>query len=168
MLRPIPTLAPVTILQYPVRSNRSREMSGMGAFMERGVDLPDGRVVDPTGRGGVRGRPSSGANVGVSFLELPLDAAAVDGVEKADPFDDFANRLLGARRVGSAPGSSMARGLIGLMKNGRYSGEALIKCTASRDFTCANTSSMFVTRRQTCLGPPTSFVFLGMTSCRPA
>src|SRR6266566_5852978 len=104
MLRPIPTLAPVTILQYPVRSNRSLEMSGMGAFMERGVNLPDGRVVDPAGRGGVRGRPSSGADVGVSFLELPLDGVAVDGVEKADPFDDFANRLLGARRVGTRAG----------------------------------------------------------------
>ena len=60
--------------------------SGIGAFMERGVDLPDGRVVDPAGRGGVRGRPSSGANVGMTFLELALDAVAVDGVEKADPF----------------------------------------------------------------------------------
>src|SRR6266404_4195648 len=112
MLRPIPRLAPVTILQYPVRSNRSREMSGMGAFMEGGVDLPDARVVDPAGRGGVRGRPSSGANVGVSLLELPLDAVAVDGVEKADPLDDFANRLLGARRIGIHAGSSMSRGLI--------------------------------------------------------
>jgi hypothetical protein len=76
----------------------------MGAFIERGVDLSDGRAVDSAGRVGVRGRPSSGANVGVPFLKFPLDAVAIDGVEKADPFDDFANRLLNTRRVGDRVG----------------------------------------------------------------
>ena len=105
----------------------------------------------------------------MSFLKLPLDAIAVDGVKKADRFDDFANRFLGVCGVfPPASGSSIARGLIGLMKYGRYSGDSLIKCTPATDFTCANTSSMLVTRRQTCLGPPTSFVFLGVISWRPA
>ena len=142
-------------------------MSGMGAFIERRLNLADG-IVDPGGRSGVRGRPSAGINVGVSFFELPLDAVAVDGVKKADPLNHSQIASLAPAVSRSAPGSSIARGLIGLMKNGRYSGESLIKCTPSRDFTCANTSSMFVTRRQTCLGPPTSFVLLGVISCRPA
>ena len=72
----------------------------MGAFMERGVDSARWAVVDLAGRA----RSSRGPNAGVSFLELPLDAVAVDSVEKADPFDDFANRLLGARRAGVRAG----------------------------------------------------------------
>ncbi len=66
-------------------------MSGMSAFIECGLDLPD-EVVDPVARNSRRSL--RGANVGVSFLELPLDAVTVDGVEKADPFDDLGNLLL--------------------------------------------------------------------------
>ena len=71
----------------------------MDAFMGCGVDFSDGWVVDSAGNGGVRGRPSYGANVGVSFLELPLDTVAVDSVEKTDLFDNLANRLLSTRRA---------------------------------------------------------------------
>ena len=105
-----------------------------------------GGVADPAGRGGVRGRPSAGANVGVAFLELPLDAVAIDGVEKANPLDNFANRLPGARRDFGAS----------------------IEQTFPHFKNVGFARSMLVTRRQTWLGPPTSFVFLGVTSCQPA
>jgi hypothetical protein len=42
---------------------------------------------------------SRGANVSMSLLKLPLDAVAVDRVKKADPLDDFANRLPNLRAV---------------------------------------------------------------------
>jgi hypothetical protein len=38
-------------------------MSGMGAFMEGGVDLPDARIVDPAGRGGVRDLQETNAHI---------------------------------------------------------------------------------------------------------
>ena len=95
--------------------------------MERGVDCQMGRVIDPAGHGGVRGRPSCGANVSVSFLELPLDpAVAIDGIKKKQLHLTISQiASLAPAVLGFAPGSSMARGLIGLMKYGRYLGESL-------------------------------------------
>jgi hypothetical protein len=71
----------------------------MGAFIERGVDLADGRVVDPAGAAEVADGLHPVPMSACPSSNSPLNTVAVDRVEKADPFDDFGNRFPGARGV---------------------------------------------------------------------